>query len=131
MIAENPETYGDAIKKLVSHTLIVHYIWNHRIAKIPHNRDVWELLKLGELQKENDFCLKMSLTLLDGTNLEKQIAYRNSEGKNFTSTSSDIIFHIINHTTYHRGKLISLLKQKEVLPVETDYIYFSRKNRNL
>jgi uncharacterized damage-inducible protein DinB len=55
------------------------------------------------------------------------INYKNLEGKAFQSSLEEIITHVVNHGTYHRGQLITLLRQCGYTDVgSTDYITFCR-----
>jgi uncharacterized damage-inducible protein DinB len=55
------------------------------------------------------------------------VFYTNSEGKKFSNTIFEIIQHIVNHGTYHRGNISAMLRQVGYSTVSTDYIYFLRK----
>jgi uncharacterized damage-inducible protein DinB len=58
-----------------------------------------------------------------------QISYHNIEGIKFTSTVEEIITHVVNHGTYHRGQLITMLRQVGYTNVgSTDFIRFCRLN---
>ncbi|QLH28398.1 MAG: hypothetical protein HWD63_02710 [Candidatus Parvibacillus calidus] len=39
----------------------------------------------------------------------------------------DIIFHIINHSTYHRGQIAMEFRQSGLEPLNTDYIFYKGK----
>lgn len=59
--------------------------------------------------------------------LEKELAYKNMKGDSFNQAVKDILLHLFNHGTYHRGQLVTMLRQLgvEELPA-TDYIVYSR-----
>lgn len=44
----------------------------------------------------------------------------------FTNTIGDILFHIVNHSTYHRGQIASDFRESDIEPLNTDYIMFKR-----
>ncbi|MCH7396746.1 hypothetical protein MM236_02050 [Belliella sp. DSM 107340] len=52
--------------------------------------------------------------------------YSNSKGQKYSSSVRDILFHIINHSTYHRSQIASELKNQGIEPLITDYIFFKR-----
>ncbi|UPT65543.1 MAG: hypothetical protein M0D57_13455 [Sphingobacteriales bacterium JAD_PAG50586_3] len=54
------------------------------------------------------------------------LEYKNSRGDAWNSTYEDILTHIANHGTYHRGQIASRLKEIGVQPPTTDYIAYSR-----
>ncbi|MBK5212978.1 MAG: damage-inducible protein DinB [Flavobacteriaceae bacterium] len=125
-LLKNPETYSEKIGLLASHTLNAHHVWNHRIFGVAPALSVWQHLEMDNLQLINNENFEHSKEVLQKNNLNKPINYTNSKGQNFTNTVGEILFHIINHSTYHRGQLISLLKTKGVEPIVTDYIFYKR-----
>ena len=56
------------------------------------------------------------------------ITYKVLDGKEYKSTTEEIIIHCMNHSTYHRGQLITMLHQSGFKDVgSTDYIRFCRE----
>jgi uncharacterized damage-inducible protein DinB len=54
--------------------------------------------------------------------------YNNLEGKEFTNTRAEAILHCVNHSSYHRGQLISMLRQLGFTQLfSTDYISYCRE----
>ncbi|MDC8002004.1 DinB family protein [Aequorivita todarodis] len=126
VLINNPETYSEKISLLASHTLNAHHIWNHRIFGVIPALSVWQHLDSNDLQHINNENFEHSKEILQKKELNKLINYTNSKGQNFTNAVSEILFHIVNHSTYHRGQLMSLLKAKGVEPIVTDYIFYKR-----
>ncbi len=126
VLDKNPETYADKISLLASHTLNAHHVWNHRIFGVVPALSVWQHLDIDNLQLINSENFEHSKEILHEKELTKHINYTNSKGQNFTNSISEIFFHIINHSTYHRGQLMNLLKIKGVEPIVTDYIFYKR-----
>lgn len=59
--------------------------------------------------------------------LEEMVSYKNIKGDSFQQPLKDILLHIFNHGTYHRGQLVTMLRQVGVEQVpQTDYIVYSR-----
>ena len=58
--------------------------------------------------------------------VERMVDYRNSAGISFSTSAGDILFHVMLHGQYHRGKVNLLLRQSGFPPVPTDYIAFVR-----
>jgi len=63
----------------------------------------------------------------EGIAIELNCSYKNIQQKDFTNSHTEIIMHCMNHSTYHRGQLITLLRQAgcQTLP-STDLIAFLR-----
>lgn len=55
------------------------------------------------------------------------IHYCNTEGVEFENRLSDMLLHMVNHGTYHRGNVTAMLHQGGLKSCATDYIYFLRE----
>lgn len=59
--------------------------------------------------------------------LKKEILYVNISGKSFSNITSDILLHTVNHSTYHRGQITTMLRELgKTRLLSTDYIAFMR-----
>ncbi|MFN0274720.1 MAG: DinB family protein [Chitinophagales bacterium] len=60
--------------------------------------------------------------------LASPIFYRNLSGKEFQTKAWEIILHCMNHGTYHRGQIITMLRQLKVMKElpSTDIIFYLR-----
>ena len=54
------------------------------------------------------------------------LKYNNYVGDYFESNVEQIMIHLVNHGSYHRGQVAMLLRQKGFEPVNTDYITYDR-----
>ena len=54
------------------------------------------------------------------------IGYKDSKGNAHQTAILPIILHAVNHGSYHRGQVSSLLRQSGVIPPNTDLINFYR-----
>lgn len=122
----HPVLFKGKISVLTSHTLNAHHIWNHRILGALPTFSVWQELGLKQLKTINTENFEKSIHILHQIQLNENISYTNTKGQAYTNSVIDILFHIINHSTYHRGQLISLLKEKGLPPLITDYIFYKR-----
>ena len=62
--------------------------------------------------------------------LEQNLTYKNTKGVQFTNKICHIIQHVCNHGTFHRGQIITMLREAgetELLP--TDFILFVREDK--
>jgi uncharacterized damage-inducible protein DinB len=56
--------------------------------------------------------------------------YRSIEGKEFTNSVADTILHCMNHSTFHRGQLVTMLRNVGYTDLaSTDYISFIRDKK--
>ena len=60
--------------------------------------------------------------------LQHVFQYQNSKREQFKQPIYQMILHVFNHGTYHRGQLVNILRQLEVNSIpQTDFIVWSRK----
>jgi len=59
--------------------------------------------------------------------LERVATYRNSAGIEFRTGWRDILTHVLNHSTYHRGQIATTLREAGATPAATDYIVYIRE----
>jgi uncharacterized damage-inducible protein DinB len=60
--------------------------------------------------------------------LETQISYRSFRGDAYTQPLYQILLHVFNHSTYHRGQLVTMMRNLGITEVPaTDFILWSRK----
>jgi uncharacterized damage-inducible protein DinB len=59
--------------------------------------------------------------------LDYILPYKNMKGDFFEQAVSEIVLHLNNHGTYHRGQLVTMLREVGVEKIpQTDYILYSR-----
>lgn len=59
--------------------------------------------------------------------LQHEFIYQNNKRQNFKQPVWQMLQHLFNHGTYHRGQMVTMLHQLDVVKIPaTDYIVFSR-----
>lgn len=112
---------------LFNHILNSHHIWVRRIRleKPDFERfDPHPVREFEELLLQN--C-RESLEVLKEGNLSAEISYSNSGGETFSNVVSDILFHVVNHSTYHRAQVASEFRMNGLTPPVTDFIILKRQ----
>ena len=67
------------------------------------------------------------LDTVEEADLEKELVYKNRTGDTFHQPVKEMLLHLFNHGTYHRGQLVTMLRQLGVEKIpQTDYIVYSR-----
>ena len=60
--------------------------------------------------------------------LQHVFQYRNLKGEKFKQPIYQILLHLFNHGTYHRGQIVNMLRQLGIEKIpQTDFIVWSRK----
>ncbi len=112
---------------LFSHILNAHHVWNQRILGKPSEFLIWQehdLDNWGDIHYENQ---RTSFEIITNTDdFSKRIDYENSQGRTYANELKDILFHIVNHSTHHRGQILANFREKGVEPEALDYIFYKR-----
>jgi len=62
--------------------------------------------------------------------LEHVFHYQNSKKEKFRQPVFEMLAHLFNHSTYHRGQLVTMLRQLGVTSIPaTDFIIWSRTRK--
>ncbi|GIM62192.1 hypothetical protein CAPN008_22420 [Capnocytophaga canis] len=112
--------------RLINHLIKAQQIWNIRIDN-EIEFGVWQINEWNKISKINDENYTKTLKIIRENNLENIIEYQNSKGQKFTNKIEDVLFHIINHSTYHRAQIAVDIKNYGIEPINTDYIFYKRK----
>ncbi len=61
--------------------------------------------------------------------LNETFTMTTTAGKEFHHSYREALVHLINHSTYHRGQVASMMRQHGVKPPATDMIAYYRRNQ--
>jgi len=64
------------------------------------------------------------ITSLTDAQLHGQISYENLQGQRWTYPLVHAMQHVVNHSSYHRGQIVTLLRQLGHTPPATDFLVF-------
>ena len=56
--------------------------------------------------------------------LEQIITYENAKGERWTYALGHMMQHVVNHSSYHRGQIVTLLRQLGHTPASSDFLEF-------
>lgn len=108
---------------LYSHILNAHHLWNCRILGIDRRYEVWQKHEIARFKDINEENLRITRRILQEYDLNKKVAYTTTKGDPFVNMVRDILFHVINHSSYHRGQIAMNFRQNEIDPLISDFIY--------
>lgn len=123
----NTDKVPEKSSVLFSHILNAHHLWNARLRERKPEFGVWQvhdMLALGDIHYENQRNSFEIISNID--DFEKRIDYENTEGKLSMYTVQDMLLHIINHSTYHRGQIAMDFRANGLEPLVSDYIHYKR-----
>jgi uncharacterized damage-inducible protein DinB len=78
--------------------------------------------RLTEVESDRDRFLGR----LADADLGRIVEYRRMSGEAHADRLADLVRHAVNHSTYHRGQLVTQLRQIGVHPPGTDYVTYVR-----
>jgi uncharacterized damage-inducible protein DinB len=121
-----------SLKKTVFHIYGAQAIWIQRlngnsVVSFPDATAFGESQLLEALIETSKQLIEFTETSSD-TFLQSEVDYKNLVGDEFKNTVADILQHVINHSTFHRGQIITMLRQLGHTKLfATDYIAFCRE----
>ncbi len=113
--------------RLFSHLLNAHHIWNRRVQGVKHEYDVWQIHDIKHWEDIHYENQRTTFEIIRNTDdFNKRIDYETTEGRVFANDLKDILFHIINHSTHHRGQILAGYRTNGIAPEKLDYIFYKR-----
>ena len=122
-----------SIRKTIYHIWDSEFIWIKRLQGKSLNEGPSKTFNGSFLEFQNDFLggsgkFFMYVINKESRDLEKELSYKNIKGEPFSNKIYYIIQHVVNHSTFHRGQIITMLRNAgvTVLP-STDFIVYIRE----
>lgn len=121
----------DRARSLIPHNTIARQVWLWRIQGTPYENPtnwfpVWDKETLRAKLHEVDSAWESFLSTLKEADLAREVFYSSSEGQMYSSTVDDILIHVFNHSTYHRGQVARIVHELGGQRASTDYIALTR-----
>ncbi|CAN5252748.1 damage-inducible protein DinB [soil metagenome] len=122
-----------SIKKTAEHMMDAESMWWQRLKLAEHVERPSEKnqMNFDEISKLLLLSSQQWLNWVQETsesNLTHVFAYYNTKKEHFKQPIHEMLMHLFNHQTYHRGQLVLMLRQSGVDKIPaTDFIAFTRK----
>lgn len=120
-----------SVRDTLAHIMFAEWLWLERwqgrspsgpppgeFPDLASIRAHWQKIETDLLKFVHDFPT---------ADLVRVVEYRNTKAHAFSNPMSEMLQHLINHGTYHRGQITTLLRQLGVAPLSTDLIAFYRE----
>ena len=123
-----------SVYKTVLHLMEVENVWWERLKLAEHTTlSGWFTGNFDELSKK---LLELSQQWHDWiqnaneVNITHVFAYQNSKKEHFKQPVYEMLLHLFNHQTFHRGQLVTMFRQLGLDKIPpTDFIVFSRSKK--
>ena len=116
-----------SLRDTLAHLLGAEWVWLERWnGRFPH-----AMLQAGEFPTVASIeqrwgvverSMRQYLAGLSEDFLARPLTYTNMKGENWTYPLWRMLFHLINHQTYHRGQVTTLLRQVGAEPRPIDFL---------
>lgn len=120
-----------SVRDTATHLYHAEWIWYARwIGKAPTAADrppVEDRSALTTLWSSQEISVRAFADSLDADGIERVLEYRTLAGVEMRSRFWEMLVHVVNHATYHRGQIVTMLRQLGAAPpVATDMIAYFR-----
>jgi uncharacterized damage-inducible protein DinB len=120
-----------SIRDTLVHILSAEWVWLERLegrspGAMPEG---WKEFSLEELRKAWGVAasrLEEFVQNLSEDELDRVVSYRLLSGQAAESKTAQILRHVVNHSTYHRGQVVTMLRQLGASAPATDLIVYYR-----
>jgi len=121
-----------SVRDTLVHILGAQIVWIERLtggapAGLPSPDGFPDLASVRAKWQEIQPRLHAYVNGLTAADIERNLEYRNLKGVAFRDQTGQILQHLANHGSYHRGQITTLLRQLGATPVNTDMIGFYRE----
>lgn len=118
--------------EVMAHIQLARHVWLERL----HNRAIkpldWFPPQTVSATRDDsrrlDALWTRYLDSLTDANLADECSYTSSEGVRYTSLVHEILAHVLNHSTYHRGQVARFVTESGGNRAQTDLIAFTRRS---
>lgn len=124
-----------SVHKLLVHAMAAEWIWLSRWrGESPTRLENHEDYPTRDALMQRWPLVHSAITDFLGTqspkSLAREVQYRNTRGELFSLPLADLMLHVIDHATYHRGQLNTLIKRAGGQPSNISYqVYMLQKRR--
>ena len=124
-------SFGSVCDTLV-HLYGAEWVWNERFqgrspSSLPSASAYSDLASVRPKLEEMDRYYIDYVSKLTAEDLQRVLRYKSFAGDEFSNPLWQSLHQLTNHGSYHRGQIVTLLRQLGVKPVSTDLIGFYRE----
>jgi uncharacterized damage-inducible protein DinB len=128
-LARDTGTSFGSLLGTLSHILGSERLWLARfegkiLARVPDLTDFPDWETLTAAWNETSAELGFFLASLTAEQVSADLTWTSTQGVSYTRPLWQPVLHLVNHSTYHRGQVVSQLRQLGYEPPSTDMIYF-------
>lgn len=121
-----------SVRDTVVHIYGVEWLWLERFqgrspVAIPDDKEFADIAKLKARWAEFETILLDFVRGLAQKDLDRVMEYKTMKFGVYRNPLWQSMLHLVNHGTYHRGQVTSMLRQLGAQPILTDLMHFYRE----
>lgn len=121
-----------SVRRTLAHILESETAWVSRWRGLRHPGlpEDWDLSTVEGLRSawaETEARQEEFLAATSEEDLDRPVGYRDRHGREFSPTLWQMLRHVVNHSSYHRGQVVTMVRQVGGEAVSTDLIHFYRE----
>jgi uncharacterized damage-inducible protein DinB len=125
-----------SIHGTLCHIVWAEQLWLHRwLGKAPpgspQGRDLAGLADARARWEEIDAARAVFIGGFTEARLQEGVTIQPSSGGAYTHSFRQMVLHTVDHSSYHRGQVVTMLRQLEVKPPSTGLMGFYRERATL
>ena len=109
-LLKQEDSISDYSRKLMSHIINAHHIWIQRVLNLPSESNTWDIFPAEYWIKLSQENYLKTIEFLDNAEPLLEVHYKTEAGELGIKKASDILYHILNHSNYHRGQIAKDLR---------------------
>ena len=118
-----------SIQGTLTHVYGAEWVWLERFhgrspRALPESQEGWTLPDFREKWKPVEAGHEAFVARLIPEQLAQPLTYVNFAGETMTYALAEALMHVVNHGTYHRGQIATMLRQLGHQPISTDYLRY-------
>jgi uncharacterized damage-inducible protein DinB len=131
LIAKRQIVFGNILRTL-NHVYVMDVVWKAHLESRPHEFSTRNpetsppFSELRDAQRDIDAWYIRYAQNLDESAREEVVNFTFIGGGSGSMNRSDILLHVVNHATYHRGHIAGMIYQIPAYPPTTDLPVFLR-----
>lgn len=121
-----------SVRDTVAHIYGVEWLWLQRFqgrspVAIPDDKELVDIAKLKARWAEFETILLDFVRGLTQEDLDHVMEYKTMKFGMYRNPLWQSMLHLVNHGTYHRGQVTTMLRQLGAQPILTDLMHFYRE----
>ncbi len=122
------------------HGTLAHIVWAEQLwlcrwlgrsnPAVPQGRDLGSLAAVRARWEEVEAERRAFLHGLSDAGLAETRTVKPSTGGEFRHSLAEMVRHVVDHSSYHRGQVVTMLRQVGVAPPTTGLIYYYRNSKS-